>query len=119
RSHPLRLRDRLIAYLPRYAPYVARIAPDFVSDNPMLAGLQERLLGFSARRPLPRWHPRPFNPRRDTPGAPANPRGEAVLLVDTFTTWFEPENARAALRVLHAGDYTVHLPQPDDGRPLC
>jgi len=46
--------------------------------------------------------------------------GEVVLLVDTFNRYFEPENARAALTVLRAAGYTVHLPQPADGsRPLC
>jgi Fe-S oxidoreductase len=43
-----------------------------------------------------------------------------VLLVDTFNNYFEPENARAALRVLQAAGYTVHLPRAaDDARPLC
>jgi Fe-S oxidoreductase len=45
---------------------------------------------------------------------------EVVLLVDTFNNYFEPENARAALKVLQAAGYTVHLPRAaDGGRPLC
>ena len=45
---------------------------------------------------------------------------EVVLLIDTFNRYFEPENARAALAVLEAAGYTVHLPQPRDAsRPLC
>jgi Fe-S oxidoreductase len=43
-----------------------------------------------------------------------------VLLIDTFNRYFEPENAHAALRVLEAAGYTVHLPQAaDGGRSLC
>jgi Fe-S oxidoreductase len=43
-----------------------------------------------------------------------------VLLVDTFNTYFEPDNARAALRVLEAAGYRVHLPAlAGDRRPLC
>ncbi|MEE8280060.1 MAG: heterodisulfide reductase-related iron-sulfur binding cluster, partial [Alphaproteobacteria bacterium] len=43
-----------------------------------------------------------------------------VLLVDTFNTYFEPENARAALAVLEAAGYRVQLPRAlDGGRPLC
>jgi Fe-S oxidoreductase len=43
-----------------------------------------------------------------------------VLLVDTFNTWFEPENARAAQRVLEAAGYRVVLPALNgDRRPLC
>ena len=45
---------------------------------------------------------------------------EVVLFVDTFTTYFEPENARAALKVLTAAGYDVVIPTPTDrGRPLC
>ena len=51
----------------------------------------------------------------------APPAGrEVVLWVDTFNRYFEPENARAALAVLEAAGYRVHLPRPvDGGRPLC
>ena len=53
----LSLHDRLVAYLPRYAPYAARLAPLMNLRNavPALAGLMERATGFSAKRPLPRW----------------------------------------------------------------
>ena len=53
-------------------------------------------------------------------GPPSGDGREVVLLVDTFNRWFEPENPRAALRVLEAGGYRVHLAAPEDGgRPLC
>jgi Fe-S oxidoreductase len=42
-----------------------------------------------------------------------------VLLVDTFNRWFEPENARAAERVLLRAGYRVVDPGPAHGRPLC
>ena len=43
---------------------------------------------------------------------------EVVLLVDTFTAWFEPEVARSALRVMERAGYRVHLPSTGQ-RPLC
>jgi len=48
-------------------------------------------------------------------------RPEVVLFADTFTTWFEPENARAAVRVLEAAGYRVRPAAPPSGerRPLC
>ena len=112
RHHGLTLKDRLIAYLPRYAPWVARFAP---AMN-VLQGLAKPLLGFAAKRSLPAW--------RDAyipPAAPSVSGGrEVVLLVDTFNTYFEPENARAAVKVLEAAGYTVHMPRAVDGaRPLC
>jgi len=44
---------------------------------------------------------------------------EVVLLVDTFNRYFEPENARAAERVLTRAGYRVLSPDPARGRPLC
>ena len=46
---------------------------------------------------------------------------EVALFADTFTTWFEPENARAAVRVLEAAGFRVRPagPPPGERRPLC
>ncbi len=120
RRHGLTLRDRLIAYLPRYAPYAAGLAGllNLRDRLPGLAWLSEQALGFSARRRLPRWRREPF--RAATGGGGS--AGEVVLFVDTFNRWFEPENAWAARAVLHAAGYRVHLAEPraDAGRrPLC
>jgi FAD/FMN-containing dehydrogenase/Fe-S oxidoreductase len=142
------LRDRLIAHLPRYAPLAARM-PGLMALRdrvPGLGWLSERLLGLSARRALPAFSLRPFDPAREEPAVSPRPgarpgRGvsfdarvmpvgmhshddsparEVVLWADTFDTYFEPENARAALRVLRAAGYRVHLARPaDGGRPLC
>jgi Fe-S oxidoreductase len=116
--HRLSARDRLVAYLPRYAPYAAPFAPLLNLRNrlPALAALGEKALGFSARRQLPEWSSRPYR------GAANNGEGvpnEVVLLVDTFTRYFEPENARAAERVLTRAGYRVTTPEPMVGRPLC
>ncbi len=116
----LALKDRLIAYLPRYAPYASRLRGLLhLRDRlPGAAALSERLLGFSAERSLPRWHDSPYRHRAN--GAPVAGAGrEVVLLVDTFTTWFEPENARAAAAVLSAAGYRVQLPDTRGTRPLC
>ncbi len=124
--HKLDFKSKLIANLPRYAPYARRLrwllhARDRV---PGLAPLSERMLGFSAKRSLPRWHPEPFLPT--TSGAPVGASGvsagagkDVMLFADTFTTWFEPENARAAKRVLEAAGFTVHHPVTAGGRPPC
>ena len=50
---------------------------------------------------------------------PAVGNGSPVLLlVDSFNRYVEPENARAARRVLEAAGDQVIEPEPD-GRPLC
>ncbi len=121
--HGLRFKDRLIAFLPRYAPRARRLRflLNLRDRVPGLAQLSERLLGLSARRSLPQWRGDPFDfgPEALSPGIEMS-AGEIVLLVDTFNRYFEPENARAALAVLQAAGYRVHLPKPaDGGRPLC
>ena len=171
KRHGLGLRDRLVAWLPRYAPVASRLAwvLNLRDRVPGLATATERLLGLSARRPLPRWRSDPFRadpgparagtfrtdaaragsapaggygtgpafPRHRDPVAPsAGERGaagpnhpvsahgdgsEVVLFADTFNTWFEPENARAAVRVLEAAGFRVRTaaPPPGERRPLC
>ena len=108
------LRERLVAELPRYAPWAARLAPlmNLRNRTPWMRRLSERALGLAAARPLPEWHPRPFR------NAEARFRGgpEVLLLADTFNRWFEPENLRAAIRVLAAAGYTAVVPE---GPPLC
>lgn len=132
-QHPRSLKERLVAHLPRYAPWAARLAPlaNLRDRVPALARLSERLLGFSARRSWPQWHRDFFRGPREVPAdgvavpAPEGRRcdpeaGEVVLLPDTFNTYFEPENLRAALRVLAAAGYRVAVAAPaHGGRPLC
>jgi len=118
KEHGLSLRDRLVAYLPRYAPAAARLAPllNLRDRLPGLAVLSESLTGFSQRRALPRWDNAPY---RD-PAASAQSGGRAaVLFVDTFNRWFEPENARAAERVLARAGYAVLGATEAGARPLC
>ncbi|MBV8031369.1 MAG: FAD-binding protein [Betaproteobacteria bacterium] len=110
--HGYSLRDRAIAYLPRYAPWAARFAPVANAATRLL----QRALGFSGERPLPAWRSDFFVERAWTKTGDR----EVVLFVDSFNRWFEPENARAAIRVLEAAGYRVHAAEPVlQGRPLC
>jgi len=120
--HKRSIKDRLIAYLPRYAPIASRFAALLNLRNRvgLLAWLGERTLGLSAQRSLPHWHARRFNEAQVVKGSDDIGNGEVVLLVDTFNRYFESDNARAAHTVLIAAGYRVHLLQAVDGkRPLC
>ena len=119
----LSLHDRLVGYLPRYAPYAARFPFLFnLRDRwPLLKRVSESLANFSARRSLPKWRSDIYRDRSDWPhrSADAKPR-EVVLFADTFNRYFERENLDAAMQVLSAGGYHVHAAKPKDGdRPLC
>ena len=119
-SHGLTLRDRLVGYLPRYAGLASRFAPlaNLRNRSPLLRKLFERFAGISARRALPAFRSDVFVPPAAAVGLEAG--REVVLLADTFNRIYERENLDAALRVLTAGGYRVHLPRPASGsRPLC
>jgi FAD/FMN-containing dehydrogenase/Fe-S oxidoreductase len=119
-------RDRLIAHLPDFVHTASRLPWLFnLRDRlPGAAALTERWLGLSAKRSLPRfrldtfWAGAPalrLASREDTLAA-AKP---VVLFVDTFNGSFETENASAAVRVLQAAGYTVHVAQKAGGHLCC
>jgi FAD/FMN-containing dehydrogenase/Fe-S oxidoreductase len=117
----LSLHERVIGYLPRYAPLAAkwpRLA-NLRNDVAHLRQWSERYAGLSARRSLPRWRADAWREPTRSPSAPQ--AGSVVFFADTFNRYFEPQNIEAALAVLAAGGYTVQLPQAADGdsRPLC
>jgi FAD/FMN-containing dehydrogenase/Fe-S oxidoreductase len=118
--HARSLKDRLVAHLPRYGRWAARLAPlaNLRDRVPGLAALSEMMAGISARRTLPVWRRDYFRGQAEAPtGGNA---GEVVLLADTFNTYFEPENLRAAVKVLGAAGYRVVVAAPaEGGRPLC
>ena len=117
KRHGLSLRQKLIAYLPRYASAASKLAPllNLRDTIPGAAWLTEKLFGLSARRSLPRWSTSPLpSPRSGEEGE------KVVLFIDTFSRYFERENAQAATDVLEAAGYQVEIATPvDNGRPLC
>ena len=129
-KHGHTLQDKMVAYLPDYARWAARLAPVLNLRNrmPLLAGLTEKLLGLSAKRSLPKWQMRHyFNANADLAARTASreevlaaARG-VVLFVDTFNGYLESANAHAAVKVLQAAGYTVHVAAKlqDDGQHLC
>jgi FAD/FMN-containing dehydrogenase/Fe-S oxidoreductase len=100
------LHARLASHMPRLANAVARA--------PRLGGLAKRAAGISTKRELPPFATEPFISwfsRRAT-----GKQGEPVMLFpDTFSNFFRPEQAKAAVEVLEAAGRRVVVPD----RPLC
>ena len=143
RRHGLTARQKVFAFLPRYAPWASRLAPLLNARDriPGLAAMSERLLGIASKRKLPRWRRDVFigtsarfaarsSKQRKAISETAKERyavlgtadstSEVVLLADTFNNYFELENLRAALDVLTVAGYRVHVAAArDGGRPLC
>lgn len=117
------LRDLAVAYLPKYASTISAIPllPALLNLRnhiKPIATLQEWFMGISAQRSLPIWKSKNFwnqkaaNAHQYTPEQLAiNTDGKGVvLLADTFNAYFEDENLQAALKVLNAAGYRVHIP---------
>jgi Fe-S oxidoreductase len=143
KRQPAPLRERLIARLPRLAPWLSRFAPliNAAQAMPGAAWARERVLGLAARRSLPTWRRDvftadsiqaagalpPADSKTDSPspeGKPALPGRQVILFADTFNNHFEPDNLRAARAVLIAAGYQVQVARAaaDDAEPrraLC
>jgi FAD/FMN-containing dehydrogenase/Fe-S oxidoreductase len=120
-KHGVSLHDRLVGYLPRYAPLAARWPrlANLRNDVPRLRRWSERYAHFTAQRDLPRWRKDAWRENARMLGAKEGPA--VAFFADTFSRYFEPENIAAALDVLVAAGASVHLPKPlgDHRRPLC
>jgi Fe-S oxidoreductase len=119
--HGVGPRERLIAELPRYAPVAARFAgiANLPRRSRLVRSIAEQALGFSRERRLPAWRGDIFRDSEASRYASMPGKGGDVLLfADTFNRYFEPENLRAALRLIAASGRRPILPR-HDGRPLC
>jgi Fe-S oxidoreductase len=85
---------------------------------PVLARASEKMLRLAHQRPLPHWRRDRFREPAESVGECG--AGEVVLFADTFNCAFERETIDAALKVLAAANYRVHLPRGVAGkRALC
>jgi hypothetical protein len=110
-----------VAYLPNYAGMISKIPllPALLNLRnhiKPIAKLQEWIMGISAQRSLPTWRGINFwsnyesiSPYQYGPETLAAKKG-VVLLADTFNAYFEDENLKAAIRVLQAAGYAIHIP---------
>ncbi len=114
-----RLLDRIIATMPRWAPFAAML-PILANARDIIPGgkaLSAAMLGLASGRSLPRFRLDAFHDWECR--APDGRAGEVILLPDLFNRYFEPENLRAALRVLRAAGADPAVARPARGmRPL-
>ena len=121
RQNSLSIHEKLIAFLPDYAPVAASLNKllNLRNSSKVLAKLGEKLTGFSAKRDLPLWRKDWY---RDSE-IPADPSDKypVILFIDTFNRYFEPENLRSAVRVLRNAGYQPFYPKPNgkSQKALC
>ncbi|MEB0011685.1 FAD-linked oxidase C-terminal domain-containing protein [Glaciimonas sp. Gout2] len=120
RKNGLQLRDRLVAFMPRYAPYMRNVggALALIEGVPYLSGWIKKSLGLAPQRSFPRFR-KSFLGNAKTSTPDVHQRKEVLLFVDTFNNYMESENAVAAQQVLEAAGYTVRFNIVPGQRPLC
>lgn len=117
RQHGAPLGVRLMANAARLNKLGSALAPfsNWGTKLPGAGWLAKNVLGIDPRRELPRFerqHFRKWFRRNRAPGDPdasSAPRGPIVLLDDCLTSYCEPAVNRAAVSVLEAAGYEVHL----------
>jgi Fe-S oxidoreductase len=121
-AHGLPLRNRVFGRIATVSRMASKVAPlaNWLSRPGAHRWLLEKVVGIDRRRPLPALAGETFLEWfRSHPAAAAAPRGEVVLFHDTFVTYNAPEVGRAAVELLEAAGYRVHLVDKKCcGRPL-
>ena len=98
-----------LGWLPRWSRVASR-APRFVNAVMRAPGLSQLALnaaGVDSRRRIPSFAAQSF--RRTHVAAPRSGLAPVVLFVDTFTEYFSPSAAHAAVRVLADAGYRAEL----------
>ena len=121
KRHGTTLREKLIAYMPRYAGVASRVGGllSMLEQTPVLGAATKRALGLATERSLPRFKTSFLGRQAEQKPLVSNSGREVLLFVDTFNNYIDTQNALAAQQVLQAAGYTVHLNQRPGERPLC
>jgi Fe-S oxidoreductase len=111
--HGTPLRSRVFGAIRALNRAGAALAPvsNWAARVPGARALLERTVGIAAERPLPRFERETllrWDARRTRRADPA-PRGDAILLADSFTTYTEPAIGRAAVELLERAGWRVRL----------
>ena len=112
KQNKLSIHEKLIAFLPDYAPFAAFFNKilNLRNSSKFLSNLGEKLTGFSSKRNLPIWR-RDWYRDSEIPSSAEGPY-PVILFIDTFNRYFEPENLRSAVRVLKNAGYSPFYPKP-------
>jgi len=100
-----------VAQIASYAPSLANA----LAHAPIFAGVAKKALAIHPDRELPRFARRTFRSWFERRTAPRPSMREVVLFPDTFSNFFEPHVAVAAVEVLGRAGFRVLVPR----EPLC
>lgn len=108
------LRAKILGHARELAKLGSAFAPfsNWIANSAPARAINEAVTGIDRRRPVPAWTSKPLTKRVNLSGA------GALLFVDTFTNYYDPEIGEAALAVLAHGGVDMGLaPNVCCGRP--
>jgi FAD/FMN-containing dehydrogenase/Fe-S oxidoreductase len=117
----LTLRERMVSsidLLGKLGCMTPRLANAVLKSNTMRR-IMDEYVGFTSRRPFPKFTRQRFDKwfrKRDGAKLENGSRGTVYLWDDTSVRYYEPNIGQAAVKVLEAADYSVHLVE---GRKCC
>jgi FAD/FMN-containing dehydrogenase/Fe-S oxidoreductase len=103
---------QLASHFPRFANQLSHL--------PVISGLAKSLAGIAPQRELPRFAEQTFRDWFLYRQTHVSGKPRVLLWADTFSNYFKPETAKAAVRVLEAAGFNVIIPRKllCCGRPL-
>jgi len=113
--------QKLIAYFPKYSKYLSYAYPflKFLQKTKIFNLMNERFFDISAKRDIPLTK---LNYFRDSelPNKFSDIKNNPVILFpDSFNRYHEPENIRAAIKVLKAFGFEPFLPKINNDNLCC
>jgi len=114
------VQKRFFGHIDTVARLGSAVAPvaNRLAESGLARRALERAIGVDARRPLPRFAPETLHEWAGTRAVTVDdPDREVVLYPDVYTTYFDVERGKAAVRVLEALGCHVRVPDiPESGR---
>jgi FAD/FMN-containing dehydrogenase/Fe-S oxidoreductase len=122
KRHKRPLTSRLVGRIYDWAPLAARMPGlvNYVAGRTLFGALMKRAAGVHPRRRLPQFAKHTFRDWFGKRGGNGRGGREVLFFADTFTNFFEPDVAIAAIGVLESAGFRVSV-APDYvccGRPL-
>ena len=123
-KHGISLSERFFGQAAKLYPLASMFpnVSNWMIKQPVTKELMYQFFGIDKRRTLPTFANQTFmnwwNNRKNHPVTESTNRQEAVLLIDIFTNYHEPEVGKAAVQFLESRDYRVIIPDFHEvGRP--
>ncbi len=120
-KYGLSLSQKLIAYLPKYSKYLSYFYPilNILQKLKILNFVNEAFFNISAKRDIPLTKMNYFKDNELASELNKNIKNPVIIFPDSFNRFHEPENIRAAIRVLKKLGFSPFLPKINNKHLCC